>query len=106
MSVKPVNLFPSSDEPALNTQAGLSGPSIIPSSPTYTPSSPCKSLKEIFDGVTSFDVRPNFMAASMKKNGVPITKYESAIFDSKIAKGLADGCLLPRDRVAYSHITD
>ncbi|KAI3979668.1 hypothetical protein MKX01_013763, partial [Papaver californicum] len=51
MSMKPVNLFPSSDGPVRNTPSSSTGPSIFPSSPTYTPNSPCKFLKEIFTGV-------------------------------------------------------
>ncbi|KAI3968789.1 hypothetical protein MKX01_028939, partial [Papaver californicum] len=65
-----------------------------------------KSLKELFDMVAPSDVRPDFMATPVKQNNLPIKEYESAIFYSGIAKGLVEGCLLKRDREAYSHITD
>ncbi|KAI3968790.1 hypothetical protein MKX01_028940 [Papaver californicum] len=46
------------------------------------------------------------MATPVKQNDLPIKEYDSAIFYSGSAKGLVEGCLLTRDREAYSHITD
>ncbi|KAI3948498.1 hypothetical protein MKW98_019248, partial [Papaver atlanticum] len=39
-------------------------------------------------------------------NDVRITEEDSAIFDPDVAKGLANGCLLPKDCLAYAQITD
>ncbi|KAI3969150.1 hypothetical protein MKX01_004284 [Papaver californicum] len=88
LSVIPVNLFPSSSRPILNTPADSIGSSIMPSLPMYSASSPYeKYLKELFDGVAPSDVRPNFMATPVKQNNLPIKEYESAIFYSGIANG-------------------
>ncbi|KAI3836229.1 hypothetical protein MKW92_037065 [Papaver armeniacum] len=76
-------------------------------SPTYTLVSPYKKpLNELFDEIVLADVTPDFFAVPVKTNGVRITEEESAIFDPDVAKGLDNGCLLPKDRLAYAHIND
>ncbi|KAI3842947.1 hypothetical protein MKX03_013434 [Papaver bracteatum] len=76
-------------------------------SSSYTPMSPYKkSFNELFDEITPTDVTPYFYAVPVKMNGVRITEEDSAIFDPDVAKGLANGCLLPKDRQAYAHIYD
>lgn len=63
-------------------------------------------LRDVFKGVTPFDMCPEFMVMPTKQNGIPITEDESTIFNSDVAKGLAFECLLSMDRVAFSHISD
>ncbi|KAI3969243.1 hypothetical protein MKW92_041240 [Papaver armeniacum] len=76
-------------------------------SPTYTPVSPYKkSLNELFDEIVPADVTPDFFAFPVKTNGVRITEEDSAIFDTDVAKGLANRCLLPKDHPAYVQIND
>ncbi|KAI3831944.1 hypothetical protein MKW92_015048, partial [Papaver armeniacum] len=65
-----------------------------------------KSLNELFDEIVPADVTPDFFAVPVKTNGVRITEEDSAIFDPDVAKGLANGFLLPKDRLAYAQIND
>ncbi|KAI3842946.1 hypothetical protein MKX03_013433 [Papaver bracteatum] len=65
-----------------------------------------KSFNELFDEITPADVTPDFYAVPVKTNGVRITEEDSAIFDPDVAKGLANGCLLPKDLQAYAQIND
>ncbi|KAI3929315.1 hypothetical protein MKX01_006551, partial [Papaver californicum] len=39
-------------------------------------------------------------------NGVLINEEDSTIFDPDVAKGLAKGCLLPKNRKSYAQIID
>ncbi|RZC71220.1 hypothetical protein C5167_034423 [Papaver somniferum] len=110
MKVKDVRLrlFPSPDKVINISTDTIESSSIMnQASPTYTPTSPYKkSLNELFDETDPADITTDFFAVPVKTNGVRITEEDSAIFDPTVAKGLANGCLLPKDRQAYAQITD
>ncbi|KAI3851210.1 hypothetical protein MKX03_012268 [Papaver bracteatum] len=65
-----------------------------------------KSLNELIDEIAPADVTPDFLAVPVRTNGARITEEDSAIFDPDVANSLETGCLLPKDRQAYSQIND